>query len=157
MMKSSFLDEIRDLLASTGLKGEQLEIEITESILIESAQKAAVCLKELKNMGISIAIDDFGTGYSSLSYLNSFPSDILKIDKSFIDKILENDTSRRYVKAIILLAHVLDFKVVAEGVEEEEQLETLKNSGCDYIQGYIWGKPLPAEEAEKLVVQAADA
>lgn len=156
MMKSSFLDEIRDLLASTGLKGEQLEIEITESILIESAQKAAVCLKELKNMGISIAIDDFGTGYSSLSYLNSFPSDVLKIDKSFIDRLLENDTSRKYVKAIIELAHVLDFKVVAEGVEEEEQLETLKNSGCDYIQGYIWGKPLPAEEAEKLVVQMAD-
>ena len=103
-------------------------------------------------MGIRIAIDDFGTGYSSLSYLNSFPSDILKIDKSFIDKMKLNYTSEKYVEAIISMAHVMDFEVVAEGVEEQEQLETLRSINCDYIQGYIWGKPLPAEEAAALVM-----
>ena len=103
-------------------------------------------------MGIRIAIDDFGTGYSSLSYLNSFPSDILKIDKSFIDKMNDSDSSKKYVEAIISLAHVLDLEVIAEGVEEQEQLETLRNIHCDHIQGFIWGKPLPQNEAEALLM-----
>ena len=103
-------------------------------------------------MGIRIAIDDFGTGYSSLSYLNSFPSDTLKIDKSFIDKMSENTTSEKYVEAIISLAHVMDFEVVAEGVEENGQLETLRGISCDYIQGFIWGRPLSAQDAEALVM-----
>lgn len=151
LMKSGFAQEIRSLLKDSGIPAKQLEIEITESILIESAEKAAECLKELKDMGIRIAIDDFGTGYSSLSYLSSFPSDILKIDKSFIDKMNDSDSSKKYVEAIISLAHVLDLRVIAEGVEEQAQLETLHNIHCDYIQGFIWGKPLPQDEAEKLV------
>ncbi|MCR5405633.1 MAG: EAL domain-containing protein [Lachnospiraceae bacterium] len=134
MMKSNFIDEIRNLLSESGIPAGQLEIEITESILIESAEKAAFCLNKLKDMGIRIAIDDFGTGYSSLSYLNSFPSDTLKIDKSFIDKMNSNSTSQKYVEAIISMAHVMDFEVVAEGVEEPEQLETLRSIKCDYIQ-----------------------
>ena len=120
--------------------------------MIESAEKTERNITELKGMGVNIAIDDFGTGYSSLSYLNSFPSDVLKIDKSFIDKMNESSTSEKYVEAIISLAHVMDLEVVAEGVEEEEQLETLRRINCDYIQGYIWGKPLPKEEAEELVM-----
>ncbi len=152
MMKSNFIDEIRNLLSESGIPAGQLEIEITESILIESAEKAAFCLNKLKEMGIRIAIDDFGTGYSSLSYLNSFPSDTLKIDKSFIDKMNSNSTSQKYVEAIISMAHVMDFEVVAEGVEEPEQHETLRSIKCDYIQGYIWGKPLPADEAAALVM-----
>ncbi len=152
MMKSNFIDEIRNLMTENGIPGSKLEIEITESILIESAEKASGCLDELKDMGIRIAIDDFGTGYSSLSYLNSFPSDTLKLDKSFIDQMNSSDTSRKYVEAIISMAHVMDFKVVAEGVEEPEQLETLRSINCDFIQGYIWGKPLPADEAEALVM-----
>ena len=152
MMKSDFIEEIRVLLAESGIPAQQLEIEITESILIESAEKAARILNELKDMGIRIAIDDFGTGYSSLSYLNSFPSDTLKLDKSFIDKISENSSSDKYVEAIISLAHVMDFEVVAEGVEENEQLETLRGIGCDYIQGFIWGRPLAAQDAEALVM-----
>ena len=106
-------------------------------------------------MGIRIAIDDFGTGYSSLSYLNSFPSDTLKIDKSFIDKMNTSVSSQKYVEAIISLAHVMDFEVVAEGVETDDQLRTLRDISCDYIQGFIWGRPLPKEEAEKLVIEAA--
>ena len=153
LMKSGFAQEIRSLLNDSGIPPKQLEIEITESILIESAEKAAACLNELKGMGIRIAIDDFGTGYSSLSYLNSFPSDILKIDKSFIDKMNDSDSSEKYVEAIISLAHVLDLEVIAEGVEEPEQLKTLNNIHCDYIQGFIWGKPLQQDEAEKLLME----
>jgi diguanylate cyclase (GGDEF)-like protein len=154
LMKSGFAQEIRSLLEDSGIPPKQLEIEITESILIESAEKAADCLNELKDMGIRIAIDDFGTGYSSLSYLNSFPSDILKIDKSFIDKMNDSDSSEKYVEAIISLAHVLDLEVIAEGVEEPEQLKTLSNIHCDYIQGFIWGKPLTQDEAEKLLTES---
>ena len=154
LMKSGFAQEIRSLLEDSGIPPKQLEIEITESILIESAEKAADCLNELKDMGIRIAIDDFGTGYSSLSYLNSFPSDILKIDKSFIDKMNDSDSSEKYVEAIISLAHALDLEVIAEGVEEPEQLKTLSNIHCDYIQGFIWGKPLTQDEAEKLLTDS---
>jgi EAL domain-containing protein (putative c-di-GMP-specific phosphodiesterase class I) len=102
-------------------------------------------------MGIQIAIDDFGTGYSSLSYLHKFPANLLKIDKSFIDKMNTGESSRKYVAAIISIGHVMGFNVISEGVEEPEQLETLKSIGCDYIQGFIWGRPLPAEEADRLV------
>lgn len=152
LMKSDFVDEIKTLLKDSKIPAKQLEVEITESIMIESAEKAASYLNELEDMGIKIAIDDFGTGYSSLSYLNSFPADILKIDKSFIDNMNTGESSKKYVEAIISMAHVLDFKVIAEGVEEEKQIETLKSINCDYIQGFIWGKPLPKEEAEKLVL-----
>ena len=102
-------------------------------------------------MGIKIAIDDFGTGYSSLSYLNKFPADLLKIDKSFIDKMNSSDSSKKYVAAIISIGHIMNFDVISEGVEETDQLDTLRGIGCDFIQGFIWGKPLPPEEAAKLV------
>ncbi len=154
LMKSDFISEIRELLHSSGIPASQLEIEITESILIESVEKAMDCLRQLKDMGIKIAIDDFGTGYSSLSYLNSFPADILKIDKSFIDQMNESDSSKKYVEAIISLAHVLDHKVIAEGVEEQAQLDTLGSINCDYIQGFFWGHPLPKEEAAALMMGA---
>ncbi len=148
MMKSDFIEEVRDFIKNTGIPARYLEFEITESIFIESAEKASNCLNELKAMGIRIAIDDFGTGYSSLSYLNSFPADILKIDKTFIDDMNTGDTSQKYVEAIISLAHVMDLEVIAEGVEEPEQLETLRKINCDYIQGFIWGRPLSKEEIQ---------
>jgi len=95
--------------------------------------------------------DDFGTGYSSLSYLNNIPATLLKIDKSFIDKMNSSEKSKQYVAAIISLGHIMGYEVISEGVEEDDQLETLRKIGCDYIQGYIWGRPLPQEEAEKLI------
>ena len=104
-------------------------------------------------MGIKIAIDDFGTGYSSLSYLNRFPANLLKIDKSFIDKMNTGESSRQYVAAIISMGHVMGFDVISEGVEEPEQLETLRSIGCDLIQGFIWGKPLPPQDAKDLVTE----
>ncbi|MBR2676171.1 MAG: EAL domain-containing protein [Solobacterium sp.] len=154
LMKNDFLEEIRSVLNETGLPAQQLEIEITESIVIESFEKAMQVITEFKKMGIKVAIDDFGTGYSSLSYLNSFPGDLLKVDKSFIDKMNSGETSRQYVATIISIGHVLHFDVIAEGVEEEDQIETLRSIGCDYIQGFIWGKPLLPEEAEQLVLSS---
>ena len=150
LMKTDFLDEIRDILKTSDIPAEKLEVEITESIMIDS-DKALQRIEELKEMGIKIAIDDFGTGYSSLSYLNRFPANLLKIDKSFIDEMNKDDSSRQYIAAIISIGHVMGFDVISEGVEENDQLETLKSIGCDFIQGYIWGKPLSAEDVEKLV------
>ena len=155
LMKNDFLDEIRSLLETSQIPPGQLEIEITESIMIDSAEKALQCINEIKAMGIQLALDDFGTGYSSLSYLNSFPADLLKIDKSFIDRMNSNDSSKQYVAAIISIGHIMGFHVISEGVEEEAQLETLRSIGCDYIQGYLWGRPMPPEEAEKLVLGSA--
>ena len=157
MMKNDFLDEVRQVIAESGIPADHLEIEITESIMIDSAEKALQCINEIKNMGIQIAIDDFGTGYSSLSYLNKFPATLLKVDKSFIDKMNSGESSKQYVAAIISIGHIMKFDVIAEGVEEPAQLETLRSIGCDYIQGFIWGRPLPPETAEKLVVEAAKA
>ena len=102
-------------------------------------------------MGVKLAIDDFGTGYSSLSYLNKIPADLLKIDKSFIDRINASESSRQYVAAMISMGHIMGLDVISEGVEEEEQVEALRSIGCDLIQGFYWGRPLLPEDAEKLV------
>lgn len=152
LMKNDFLTEINNLLTESGLPASNLEIEITESIMIESMDKALECINEVKKMGIGIAIDDFGTGYSSLSYLNSFPANLLKIDKSFIDPLETGESSKQYVAAIISIGHILGFDVISEGVEDENQLKTLKEIGCDLIQGFVWGRPLPIEDARELVL-----
>ena len=182
LMRNSFLDELREVLKSTGMPPEQLEVEITESIMIDSVDKALLkstgmppeqleveitesimidsvdkaldCINEIKKLGIKIAIDDFGTGYSSLSYLNDFPADMLKVDKSFIDRMNTNDSSKQYVAAIISIGHVMNFTVISEGVEQPDQLDTLRNIGCDYIQGFIWGRPMAPDDAENLVKSA---
>ena len=151
LMKNDFIAEVSEILETSGMPPEQLEIEITESIMIDSAEKALRCINQIHNMGVRIAIDDFGTGYSALSYLNTFPSDVLKIDKSFIDKLNYSESSIQYVAAIISMGHIMGFEVVSEGVEEQEQLDTLREIGCDYIQGFIWGKPMMPEDAGKLI------
>ena len=154
LMRNGFLDELREVLKSTAMPPEQLEVEITESIMIDSVDKALDCINEIKKLGIKIAIDDFGTGYSSLSYLNDFPADMLKVDKSFIDRMNTNDSSKQYVAAIISIGHVMNFTVISEGVEQPDQLDTLRNIGCDYIQGFIWGRPMAPDDAENLVKSA---
>ena len=150
-MKNDFLDELKEIINTCSIPAGQLEIEITESIMIDSVDKALHCIDELKNMGIQIAIDDFGTGYSSLSYLNRFPANLLKIDKSFIDEMNMSDSSRQYVAAIISMGHIMGFDVISEGVEDPEQLKALKDVGCDFVQGFIWGRPLSSQEVEKLI------
>ncbi len=151
LMKNSFISEVKSILDECNVPAKLIEIEITESIMIDSAETAFKHLDELKQLGLRIAIDDFGTGYSSLSYLNKLPADLLKVDKSFIDQMNATDSTRQYVAAIISIGHIMNMDVIAEGVEEEEQMETLRNIGCDFIQGFIWGRPIPPEEAEKLV------
>lgn len=156
IMKNGFIEEIRELIENSCISAEQLEIEITESILIDSADKALQCINQLREMGVKLAIDDFGTGYSSLSYLNKIPANLLKIDKSFIDRINSNESSKQYVAAMISMGHIMGLDVISEGVEEKEQIDTLRNIGCDFIQGFIWGRPLSAEDAEKLVDSITD-
>ncbi len=151
LMKNDFFDEVCEVLKVSGLAADHLELEITDSIMIESADKALELIEKIRGLGVKVAIDDFGTGYSSLSYLNRIPANILKIDKSFIDKMNQSDSSKQYVAAIISIGHIMGFEVISEGVEEPEQLRTLGEIGCDYIQGFIWGRPLPCEEAGKLV------
>ena len=151
LMKNNFIDELKEIVSSCGIPSRNLEIEITESVMIDSAEKALDRIRQVKEMGIKVALDDFGTGYSSLSYLNKFPADMLKIDKSFIDVMNTSESSKQYVATIISIGHILNLKVISEGVESEDQLDTLRKIGCDYIQGFIWGKPLPPEEAAKLV------
>ena len=119
--------------------------------MIDSVEKAIDCIHQLTALGVRIAIDDFGTGYSSLSYLNTFPVDVLKVDQSFIIKMNSGEASKQYVAAIIAIGHVMNFRVVAEGVEQAEQLEDLKEIGCDFIQGFLWGKPMSPEDAAKLM------
>ena len=152
LMKNNYIDDIRKILESHKVDPENIEIEITESIMIDSAEKALQRIDEIKAMGMKVAIDDFGTGYSSLSYLNNFPSDMLKIDKSFIDQMNFSDSSRQYVAMIISIGHIMNLKVISEGVESSDQVNVLKDIGCDYIQGFVWGRPMPLEEADKLVM-----
>ena len=146
-----FIDEIKDIISTSNVPADCFEIEITESIMIDSAEKALQRINDVKKLGIKVAIDDFGTGFSSLSYLSKFPADSLKIDKSFIDVMNSTESTKQYVAAIISIGHTLNLKVISEGVEMPEQLETLKSIGCDCIQGFLWGEPMPPEEAAKLV------
>lgn len=152
LMKNDFIDDIKSVFSEIAVNPADFKIEITESVMIDSDDKALERIEAIKSFGMQVAIDDFGTGYSSLSYLHRFPADMLKIDKSFIDVMNENEASKQYVAMIIAIGHVLNLSVISEGVETKDQLDTLKEIGCDYIQGYIWGKPLPLDEAIKLFI-----
>lgn len=138
-------------LQSSSLDANYLEVELTENIMIEHVERNNILLSELKELGISIALDDFGKGYSSLSYLKNFPADILKIDKAFIDHLVEDKRDSAIVESLVALSHKLGIKVVAEGVERSKQLSHLKTIGCDYIQGYYFAKPMPISNFEQFV------
>jgi len=144
--QKNFTEVIRGILLDTMISPQCLALEITESTLMQNPEKAIQILTELKAMGIEIAIDDFGTGYSSLSYLKRLPLDFLKIDQSFIKNLASDPSDQAIVKATIAMAHGLNLKTIAEGVETEEQLSFLQEHGCDEIQGYFFSRPLPAEE-----------
>jgi EAL domain-containing protein (putative c-di-GMP-specific phosphodiesterase class I) len=133
-------------LAETLYPAEWLELELTESGLMEHQGQAVELLYNLRTLGVRLAIDDFGTGYSSLAYLKRFPLDVLKIDKSFIDEIPHNKDDMEIAAAIVAIGRTLGFKVLAEGVETVEQLDFLQAQGCDLYQGYLKSRPLPAED-----------
>ena len=144
---------IEKLIKEYSIDPNFLELEVTESALINNIESSLVFLNSIKKLGIKIALDDFGTGYSSLTYLYRFPIDVIKIDKSFIDGIPHDNQNAAIVSAIIALSHNLGLKVVAEGVDKKEQLEFLIEHDCDQIQGYLYSKPLPANQIKKLYGQ----
>lgn len=144
--QSRLKETLAVVLAETGFDPRNLEFEITESVLMENTTAVSEVLAELKAMGISISVDDFGTGYSSLSYLKRFPIDALKIDRSFVRDIPADHDDAAIVRAIIAMSRSLRMKVIAEGVETEEQQQFLRAEGCDEIQGYLSGRPVPPEE-----------
>lgn len=148
MKEENFLEKLEYVIKKTGVLPRSIKLEVTESVLMEDVEKSIEMFNHVKAMGIRIALDDFGTGYSSLNYLRSIPLDILKIDKSFIDEITTSKVLSEIVDSIINMAHALNIAVVAEGVENEMQLEVLKNKGCDLIQGYYYSKPLNESELE---------
>ncbi|MCO7517731.1 EAL domain-containing protein [Pseudomonas guariconensis] len=139
---------IATILEETGLPPACLELELTESILMREVNEAMQILDSLKKLGLSIAVDDFGTGYSSLNYLKQFPIDVLKIDRTFVDGLPEGEQDAQIARAIIAMAHSLNLAVIAEGVETHEQLEFLREHDCDEVQGYLFGRPMPAHQFE---------
>ena len=144
--QEDFIERISNILKKYNCSPQMFEMELTERTLMKDSSEIVNKLVRLKNMGFKISIDDFGTGYSSLSYLNRFPLDYLKIDSSFIQQMTSLQEKQAVVDCIIMMAHRLHIKVVAEGVESKEQVELLKRMDCDFIQGYYFSKPLPSEE-----------
>ena len=149
---SDLLEDIKVILSRSGLSSQWLALEITENTLIKDMDLSIRLLKSLRKMGIKIYLDDFGTGYSSLNYLKRFPIDVLKMDKDFVSGISFDPREEVIAKTIIDLGHGLGIKVEAEGVEKKEQLQFLKDNGCDYVQGFYFSKPIPSEEFEKLLL-----
>ncbi len=144
--KADLPSTIANVLIRTGADASQLDLEITESLLMKNLEEVSAALNKISATGVTISMDDFGTGYSSLSYLQRLPIDILKIDRSFVNDITTDSGDAAIARAIIALAHSLDIKVIAEGVETDAQLAFLRQHGCDAIQGYFIAKPMPAGE-----------
>jgi len=140
-----------DYLQALGLPGQAMVIEITEGLLLDADPGIAGKLLEFRDAGIQVAIDDFGTGYSSLSYLKKFDIDYLKIDQSFVRDLVNDPDDMALSEAIIVMAHKLGLKVIAEGVETDAQYQLLSVAGCDYAQGYLFSKPVPGEAFEELL------
>jgi EAL domain-containing protein (putative c-di-GMP-specific phosphodiesterase class I) len=156
--QEDMVETVTTALRESGLNAKQLMVEITESSLMKNPDDAVGTLCLLHNMGVGMSIDDFGTGYSSLGHLKRFPLQELKIDRSFVSDVTENPMDAAIIRAILAMAHSLEIKVVAEGVETEEQLNFLEDAGCDGIQGFHISKPLPARDfADKFLRTAADA
>jgi EAL domain-containing protein (putative c-di-GMP-specific phosphodiesterase class I) len=145
---------VRQCLLEKNVSPDCLEMEITEGVLMSGHAYINEALAELKAMNITLAMDDFGTGYSSLNYLRKYPFDVLKIDRSFISEITNNAADRELVQASIALAQGLKLTVVAEGIETEEQLSMLRSLGCDFGQGYLFGKPMAPEELSSMFSRA---
>lgn len=155
--QTGLFNMVHTVLKDTGLKPQFLDLELTESDAMQNVDASLKILMELKELGIQVSIDDFGTGYSSLSYLKQFPIDRLKIDRSFIADIATDPNDATIVQAIVAMAHCLSLDVVAEGVETEEQLKFLRQHGCNEVQGYFLGHPVPADEFRQLLAQPVSA
>jgi len=151
-VQPGFLSNLMRCVWENSIHADRLELEITESLLLRDAEENISLLQAIKDAGLRVAVDDFGTGYSSLSYLKRLPIDAIKIDRSFVSGLHERRDDAAICAAILAMAHELGLKVVAEGVELEEQYEFLKRHGCDFAQGFLLGRPMPAAEVEKLCI-----
>ncbi|HEX8395009.1 MAG TPA: bifunctional diguanylate cyclase/phosphodiesterase [Longimicrobium sp.] len=149
--RPALVDEVRAVLDRSGVDAAGLKLEVTESVVMGSADEAVEVLHDLKGLGIKLQVDDFGTGYSSLAYLHRLPLDILKIDRSFIVAMAQGDRHQAIVRAIIALADTLGLQTTAEGVDSVEQAGLLHAMRCTYGQGYLWSRPVPAEQAEAMI------
>lgn len=152
LRQPNLIEKLTNILEEIDLDPNLLELEITESMLMEDQENVINTLHQINDLGIHLSIDDFGTGYSSLSYLKRLPVDQLKIDKTFIQDMLNDSDDAIIARSIIALGHSLGLKVIAEGVEQNDQLDFLISQRCDYIQGYLYSKPLPAEEMTQLLL-----
>jgi EAL domain-containing protein (putative c-di-GMP-specific phosphodiesterase class I) len=139
-------------LAASGLRPDRLELEITESVLLDDSDGTLATLHELRALGPRTALDDFGTGYSSLSYLGKFPFDKLKIDRCFVAALTHDEGSRAIVRAIVAMARSLGMAITAEGVEAEEQAALLRAMGCTEVQGFLYSRPRPASETRQALI-----
>jgi diguanylate cyclase (GGDEF)-like protein/PAS domain S-box-containing protein len=148
---AGLIEAVREAIEATGIQPQWLDLEITESVFFHDAKQALAAFQALKEIGVGLKMDDFGTGYSCLSYLCQFPFDAVKIDRSFVNAVEQDPANQEMVKTILAMAHELDMNVVAEGIEEEGQASVLDRMGCEYGQGYFFGKPTPVAEAEALL------
>ncbi len=151
--RKDFVPQLLDIMQKYQVDPSEIELEITESILIEDFAEVKEKLTMLRDYGIRISLDDFGTGFSSLAYLNGLPIDTLKIDKSFVDRVNTDESTRIITESIVSMVSRLGYESVAEGVETKEQLDYMQKIGCNVIQGYLLGKPMPPEEMEQLLVK----
>jgi len=149
--QQNICESVTRALQVYGVAPHLLELEITESAAMQDAEATTATLHKLKAIGVRIAIDDFGTGYSSLSYLKRFPIDSLKIDRSFVTELPGNQDDASIAQAVITMGHALRLKIVAEGVENEAQLDFLAANSCDEMQGYFFSRPLPADQCTRLL------
>jgi EAL domain-containing protein (putative c-di-GMP-specific phosphodiesterase class I) len=140
-------------LQDSGLPASALELELTESLFIDEPEAVAAVLHRLRERGVSLSIDDFGTGYSNLGYLQRFEVEILKIDRSFISRLVENPQDQAIVRAIVQMAHSLNLTVLAEGIEDRQTLERLIELGCDLGQGFLWAEGVPSDAFDTLLQQ----
>jgi diguanylate cyclase (GGDEF)-like protein/PAS domain S-box-containing protein len=150
-MEPDLLEQLDRALADTGVPSEYLELEITESVAMNSVEESIASMSAIRTRGVKLSIDDFGTGYSSLSYLKRFPIDCLKIDKSFVSNIETDPNDAAIASSVVALAKAMDLRVVAEGIEDRSQLKYLQHIGCDEAQGFLLARPMPAPEFEKFV------
>jgi EAL domain-containing protein (putative c-di-GMP-specific phosphodiesterase class I) len=145
--QTDLVDQVKHVLNETKVSPECLRLEITESVVMDNAEMATAMLRQLRSINVQLSIDDFGTGYSSLSYLHRFPINILKIDRSFVNRMCLEDESLGIVETIAILASKLKMQVVAEGVETSEQQERLRELGCEYAQGFLFSQPVKKDAA----------
>lgn len=151
--RKDFVGKLLEIIQRYEVEPSEIELEITESILIEDFEEVKDKLLTLRDYGVKISLDDFGTGFSSLSYLNGLPIDTLKIDKSFVDRVITDESTKIITESIVSMVSKLGYETVAEGVETQEQFDYMQQIGCDIIQGYLLGRPVPAEEIEQMLIE----